>query len=89
MQTIFKYPLGFSAANHLDMPVGSRPVMVAMQNGQVTMWAQVDPDFETTTKRDFVVAGTGHPVPDDYVHVGSCMDGMFVWHVFETGRGSA
>lgn len=89
MQTIFKYPLGFSAANHLDMPIGAKPIMISMQNGQVTMWALINAEFEQTRNRDFIVAGTGHPVEDGFTYIGSCMDGMFVWHVFEDTRASA
>ena len=31
------------------------------------------------------VYGTGHPIPDEEnVHVGSCISGPFVWHVYAT-----
>lgn len=32
------------------------------------------------------VHGTGHPIPEDgRAHVGSCVVGLFVWHVYAKG----
>lgn len=83
IQTVFKYQLGFSAANHITMPKGAKIAMVAMQTGSVTMWAVVPIEFTETETRDFVVAGTGHPVEGNAEHIGSCVDNAYVWHVFE------
>jgi hypothetical protein len=74
-------------------PVGSgQVVLVDVQPRQVgplgttTVWT-----LETTDSGDpSVVAarifGTGQEVPDDVEHVGSCIDGPLVWHVFRSDQ---
>lgn len=53
-------------------------------SGVMCMWVLLDPDAPTTTSdRLFAYYGTGHEVPDDAQHIGTCAQGMFMWHLFE------
>lgn len=87
MRTIWKYPLPFPPKDMfvLEMPRGARLIRVAVQQGQPCLWASVDTS-KPTTKRNFAVIGTGHPVPEttDGYYLGSfdLLDGDFVGHLF-------
>lgn len=84
MRIIWKHPLRFSGGEQLVrvMPVHSIPVHFGMQNGAPTLWCECDPEAPLEDRR-FVVAGTGHPLPDNGMYIGSCQDGAFVWHAYE------
>lgn len=83
MRTIHKYPLVLTFADQrIGTPRVWRPVHVAMQHGEPTVWAEVDTDTGDGYERMLRVVGTGHPVPDEYEHVGSSLDGPYVWHVY-------
>lgn len=71
----------------VQMPVGAEVLHADCQGNQVFVWALVDPDAEMETRR-FGVFGTGHPVPEDARHIGTCIERNWglVWHVFEEGR---
>ena len=82
---VLKYPLLLEGGpQNVIMPVGARIVLVAMQFGVPTLWAVVGEEPPTT--RIFEVIGPGHHF-DDLAHVGSVLDGSYVWHVFEQTRG--
>lgn len=86
---IYKYPLSLREAKTLvKMPRDAVVRHVGMQNGDVTIWAEVLPDNPTVT-RTFHVFGTGHPIttePGSTDFVGTVFDGPFVWHVFDAGE---
>lgn len=48
------------------------------QPGVVEFWAR--PAAET---HDYLVIGTGHPVPAPVIYWGTALDGGFVWHLVE------
>ena len=61
--------------------------------GHLEVWIQAEtlvgwPDVRTqgTTgavgTQELLIVGTGHLVPDGAEHVGSTVDGPFVWHVY-------
>lgn len=52
--------------------------------GVMCVWIEVDSSAPTVV-REFAIVGTGHPVPKG-THVGSFVDGMFVWHVYEVTK---
>lgn len=81
MRTIWKFPLGVSTV--LDLPLGSVPRYVAMQDDTLTLWVDLDPRIEQTELRDFLVLGTGHKIPPGAQYIATCQDGSFVWHVYE------
>ena len=83
MRRVYKYPIQLSDMVELSMPAGARVLLVAAQHGVGTMWAEVD-DLALYEVRRFRIFGTGHAIPDDsLIHVGSFLDGDFVWHLFE------
>lgn len=81
MRTIHKYNL--SQGQTFKLPVGSKLLHIAMQAGSICAWFEVDAVGETTEKRSFVIVGTGHMVPEGTSHVGTVLDGIFVWHIYE------
>jgi hypothetical protein len=86
-QVVWKYPIALVADEQvIGVPVRSRCVHVAIQHGVITMWRLVeDPNTEMTDRR-FVIRGTGHPVEEQAMHLGTVLDGAFVWHLFEVFR---
>jgi hypothetical protein len=69
----------------LALPVGATIVGAGVQRPlEISLWAEVPMlTSERTTRRTFVVIGTGHEVPHCGVHVGTVRDGAWVWHVYE------
>ena len=89
--TIWKYPLELTDEQQFRMPVGAKPLSVATQNGQLCLWALVDPSpYAPKETRRFYLRGTGHPMDDavDAAFIGTVMmhGGTLVFHVFDGGR---
>ena len=86
MRTVYKYPLEWPMASDeftMSFPEGAELLHFDMQGRAPTIWALVDPD-KPVARRTFRLAGTGHPIEaEEMAHVGTCMDGPFVWHLFE------
>lgn len=87
---IYKYtlpePLPFAAHSvELELPTGAWVMNFDAQDGEIRMWAMVDPEAETETRR-FLVQGTGRDIEydvDDLLYMDTVQRGTFVWHVFE------
>lgn len=84
--TIYKYPLVITDEQEIELHLMSWMHVGLDPNGCPCVWALVDlsrpiqPDTYT-----IFIHGTGHPLPDDTAgrdHLGSFVDGSFVWHVF-------
>ena len=85
-RTMFKYPLAGWITNHkVEMPKGARIRHVGIQQNQVTMWAEVDPD-EAPETRNFVIRGTGQEIGEMEVYLGTVCARLYVWHLFEMSR---
>ena len=82
MRTVCRYPLTSGLYSHVDMPLDARIVHVGHQEGNLTLWAEVDPDLEMRTYA-FEVVPTGGPCPEGSVYAGTAVVGGFVWHVYE------
>lgn len=86
-RTIWKYTLEPRCA--IAMPQGAQLLSVAEQNGDICLWALVDPQATQQT-RYFAGFGTGHPIPDaaDLTFVGSVLmtGGSMVFHIFEASE---
>ena len=80
----FKIDLFRDDWQSLEMPEGTYPLMVAMQDHNLCMWAAFDEAALKDEKvmQEYIVTGTGFRVPDGAEHVGSVMSGTFVWHVW-------
>jgi len=85
--TIYKYDIAGSGAHRaigIDLPVAAKLLSVKMQDGRITLWAAVDPDIKTETRK-FWVLGTGWGIPKGIalVPLDTVIDAFgYVWHVF-------
>jgi hypothetical protein len=81
---IWKYEVQIVPEFARIMPAYAEVIYVAVQDGIPYMWARVSPD-EPKTERTFYVHGTGRPITEGCVHLGSFMlhDGAYVGHLFE------
>ena len=85
MRTIWKFPLQHEADTYL-VPKGATPIHVAMQNDLICVWMTVDSKANRVERR-ISIHGTGNSL--DHVggrHIGSVLDGVYVWHVFDGGE---
>lgn len=82
-RTVFKYPVNLRRRTTrlcLSGPIvhiGVQPDGV----DSIMVWAESGVHKPTT--RLFQAVGTGGAVPEDSEHVGSVIDGAFVWHLYE------
>ena len=88
-RTIWKYPFHVNDSVVIEMPVGAKiiPFVAAarLEYGErgLVVWAEVDPEAERED-RVLHVVGTGNPMPQRPMrHIGTCIAGPFVWHVYE------
>jgi hypothetical protein len=68
------------------MPKGAHVLSIQEQNGQICIWASVNPTAEHETRRFFIV-GTGDYIPETIgAFLATVQVGAYVWHVFEYPR---
>lgn len=95
MSVIFKYPFEITDYVCIQMPLGAQVLSSAYVSGQFVLYARVDPNEDSTTRRDFRIAGTGHKLEqagedeqlifiDTLVDTYSVRGTTLVWHVFES-----
>ncbi len=98
MKTVWKFPFEVDDTIEIEMPRGARILHINVQTQRLPefagggvlreapcMWALVDPD-EPKVKRSFILAGTGHTLPDfPMKHLGTfkMAQDRLVFHVFE------
>lgn len=82
MKTVHKFAV-VDGSLIVDLPASAKVVRVAVQGGLLCAWFELDPAAKKDTHRVFRVVGTGHPIDDEEIHVGSCEDGPFIWHLYE------
>jgi hypothetical protein len=86
---ILKYtvPVELQGLGHIIELRGPILAVASRNHLEVHFWALDDPHNETCSWT-FHVVGTGHPIPDGMCHVGTALDGPYVWHLVrnETGR---
>lgn len=89
VRTVWKYQMRFAGEIRLEMPEGAEIVHVGLDPGGVLCaWAIVEPSRPKGTKI-LRIFGTGHEVPlwaNRRSHVGTFLDGPYVWHVFDLSR---
>ena len=83
---IFKYPLEAVSLQAIEMPKGSKPLHVAMQNRKACLWALVYPDAEKELVQ-VAIYGTGHWIDEQigktWQYVGTVMpEENLVFHCF-------
>lgn len=85
MRSIWKYSLGTTLGSvALGLPSGAIIRHFAVQNGDYTIWAEVDGGAPLVTRR-FLILPTGGPIdePGRTAHLATTIDGPYVWHLFE------
>jgi hypothetical protein len=88
-RAVYKYDLSVDDRVELALPLGAEVLTVQEQHGKPRLWALVDPESETFTRRIFVYVGTGHTHPAEYfenlkyITTFQMLGGKLVWHVFE------
>ena len=61
-------------------------VHCAMQHGRPTFWYVTEPDSDDY-QQTFGIIGTGLPFPANWAHMGTCLDGNYVWHILMETEG--
>lgn len=87
-KVVYKYEIPPADPVTLDLPVGAVPLHFAAQNNRMMLWALVNPKRAETKKRYFRLAGTGHPITDEFEdlkYIGTCQldGGALIFHLFE------
>lgn len=82
MKTIFRYALPVNDEVHTLTLSGEIVHVDSRERGLVEVWA-LHGDGVPASRR-FQIFGTGHRVPDVPLrHVGTALDGPYVWHLLE------
>ena len=82
MKTVYKYPIDVTDPT-VVLPEGYKILMAAHQATQGDfIWALVDREAPTKRK-EFIVVGTGFPIPPGITYLTSWQSPPFVWHLFE------
>ena len=82
---IFKYPLPGDRHQHgaftLEIPCGQRFLYVALQDGERTMWIEVDTDTDKVSCH-FEILATGEEVGKSHEPLGTFFQAGYVWHLY-------
>jgi len=62
MKTIYKYQI-YPYQTVYNLPEGSDILKAGVQDGEIYIWAEVDPD-QPLKEGTILVVGTGHELPD-------------------------
>jgi hypothetical protein len=84
MKTIFKYPITITRFQSVEMPDGAKPIHVGLSpDGTPCIWAEVNTE-NPIINHSVNVVGTGHDITNLTFkrHVGTFLQGPFVWHVY-------
>ena len=86
MKTIWTFKLALVPDQGILMPVGAEILSAANQDGNLCIWAIIDPSKESES-RHIEIVGTGLSLPCDMGvdrrFIGTALIDVFVWHVFE------
>lgn len=90
----FRYELAINDEPQ-ELPAGKilhlteyRKKNITGERQRIEVWVEITldgPDFtgSITNTQHVQVIGTGHPIPDGSEHLASCLDGPFVWHLYQ------
>ena len=84
-KTIWKYRLQHLGVQTFTVPADVHVLSVQRQRGNVSLWAEVDPDTDKMVDMIVRTFGTGHNLhPDRGQYVGTYQtdDGALVFHVY-------
>ncbi len=86
MTRIYKYILETTDLQEIVMPVGAEILCVQTQNDTPCVWARVNPEA-LTCSRKFLIFGTGHDIsvdPGRCVGTYQLSGGSLIFHLYET-----
>lgn len=79
-KTIYKYKIDITRVQSIEMPDAPKPLCFQVQDGEPTLWAEVDTDKSATFQRFFLI-GTGHDFPAHQIkYIGTIQKDGLVWH---------
>ncbi len=87
-RVVWKFPLEIGEVNSITVSAGMVVLTgIDPASGKPAIWVEHRLGGLQDERR-FVVYGTGHTIPGiggypDDLHVGSVIDGSFVWHIYE------
>lgn len=84
MKKIYKYILEITDFQTVEIPGLQLLLGAQFQNGQLCVWALVDPD-KLKSNIPFWIFGTGNPLSDvieDIDYFKTVQQGPLVWHIF-------
>ena len=83
METIYKYRIEITDRQLIRLPVGRKIIHAGPDPmGTPCLWAIIDTEDPAFPEELFIV-GTGNPMPPlASEHIGSFVQGQFVWHAF-------
>lgn len=83
MKTVHKYKIPDGTRFEIELPGEFKVVLFTEQHGIPHMWIQLD-TVDLKINQTFYVLGTGRPLPENrhVEHVGSCINGDYVWHLY-------
>ena len=81
---IYKFPI---LANLISKPMTQMPLYKVLHvgydpGGRPCVWAEVVPSCTSAYDTFVRIVGTGEPVPEGADHIGTYIEGPFVWHVY-------
>ena len=84
MITIYKYEVPLCDEVTFRLPEGFKVLHLDIDpNNKICFWALVDTS-KPLVLMNVLVFGTGHSLPDEPgQHLGTVIQGAFVWHVFQ------
>lgn len=81
-KTIWKFAIHPLGTSSLLMPADARPVLVGMMRSGFYAWFELDSD-QLMVERTFRIVPTGGDIEIGWKHIGSFIDGLCVWHLYE------
>jgi hypothetical protein len=86
MITIWKFALRVASECVIDISGTPEFLTAQMQCGRLCVWAIID-DAKPYQRRLIRTLGTGHDASGVSInrHIGTVIDGTFVWHIFDGG----
>ena len=85
MKSIWKYPLHLVESQEIQLPAESEILYIGEQQGELFLWALVDPKETEFTVKTILIKGTGEPIEEEGLrHLRTVITeaGLFVWHIF-------
>lgn len=82
MKKILKYKIPHGRLVEIETTAYAPIVHVGEQEGVVCIWVEVNDKIEVA-QRSFAVFGTGHEIPEEFIHIGTVQEGTRVSHVYE------